>query len=78
VELYVGGGTLSPPPIPTAYRQPADKIGDNVMDTDRAKEIVKSLAEVSRRSSLVTKTDGIDPDTGITFPSDITRKLADY
>jgi hypothetical protein len=28
------------------------------MDTDRAKEIVKSLA------------DGIDPDTGITFPSD--------
>jgi hypothetical protein len=48
------------------------------MDTDRAKEIVKSLAEVSRRSSLVTKTDGIDPDTGITFPSDITRKLADY
>jgi hypothetical protein len=35
------------------------------MDTDRAKEIVKSLA------------DGIDPDTGITFPPDSPYQRAD-
>jgi hypothetical protein len=35
------------------------------MDTDRAKEIVRSLA------------DGIDPDTGITFPSDSPYQRAD-